>query len=105
MESARLNEIVGDLLSLSRAEADAGAEEIYFDLGGLLEVICEDARFEAQPRGIQVELVLALELGDPDHAPLLKGRPAAAAAGYRERHPQRPALQPGRRRGSPCRRD
>src|SRR4029077_3242866 len=74
-ESERLNEIVGDLLSLSRAENDAGVEEIYFDLGALLQVVCEDARFEAQPRGVEVRLELSPELADPDHAPLLKGAP------------------------------
>jgi two-component system OmpR family sensor kinase len=74
-EAERLNEIVGDLLSLSRAESDPGVEEIYFDLGALLQVVCEDARFEAQPRGVEVRLELAPELADPDHAPLLKGAP------------------------------
>ena len=74
-ESERLNEIVGDLLSLSRAESDAGVEEIYFDLGSLLQVVCDDARFEAQPRGIEVRLELSPELADPDQAPLLKGAP------------------------------
>jgi two-component system OmpR family sensor kinase len=74
-EGARLNEIVGDLLSLSRAESEAANEEIYFDLGGLLQVICEDARFEAQPRGVGVMLDLAPEFDDADHVPLLKGAP------------------------------
>jgi two-component system OmpR family sensor kinase len=74
-ESRRLNEIVGDLLSLSRAESDAGLEEIYFDLGALLQVVCDDARFEAQPRGVEVRLELSPELADPDRAPLLKGAP------------------------------
>ncbi len=74
-EGRRLNEIVGDLLSLSRAESDAGDEEIYFDLGALLQVVCDDARFEAQPRGVEVRLELAPELADPDHAPLLRGAP------------------------------
>jgi len=74
-EGARLNEIVGDLLSLSRAESEAANEEIYFDLGGLMQVICEDARFEAQPRGVEVLLELSPEFDDPEHAPLLKGAP------------------------------
>jgi two-component system OmpR family sensor kinase len=74
-EAERLNEIVGDLLSLSRAESDPGVEEIYFDLGALLQVVCEDARFEAQPRGVEVRLELAPELADPEQAPLLKGAP------------------------------
>ncbi len=74
-ESRRLNEIVGDLLSLSRAESDAGGEEIYFDLGSLLQVVCDDARFEAQPHGVEVRLELSPELADADHAPLLRGDP------------------------------
>ena len=74
-ESRRLNEIVGDLLSLSRAESDAGVEEIYFDLGALLQVVCDDARFEAQPRDVEVRLELSPELADPECAPLLKGAP------------------------------
>lgn len=74
-EAARLNEIVGDLLSLSRAESEARNEEIYFDLGGLLQVICEDARFEAQPRGVEVRLDLSAEFDDPETAPLMKGAP------------------------------
>jgi two-component system OmpR family sensor kinase len=74
-EGARLNTIVGDLLSLSRAESEAGAEEIYFDLASLLEVVCDDARFEAQPRGVSVALALGPELAEPAHAPLLTGAP------------------------------
>jgi two-component system OmpR family sensor kinase len=74
-ESQRLNEIVGDLLSLSRAESEVGVEEIYFDLGALLQVVCDDARFEAQPHGVEVRLELEPELADPDQAPLLKGAP------------------------------
>jgi len=74
-EGRRLNEIVGDLLSLSRAENDAAVEEIYFDLGALLQVVCDDARFEAQPRGVEVRLELSSELADPDPPPLLKGAP------------------------------
>lgn len=74
-ESARLNEIVGDLLSLSRAEGDVANEEIYFDLGGLMQAVVDDARFEAQPRGVAVLLELSPELQDPEHAPLLKGAP------------------------------
>jgi two-component system OmpR family sensor kinase len=75
VEGARLNEIVGDLLSLSRAESEAANEEIYIDLGGMLQVICADASFEALPRGVAVALDLTPEFDDPDRAPLLKGAP------------------------------
>ena len=74
-EGARLNAIVGDLLSLSRAEAGAHAEEIYFDIAAMLEVICDDARFEAQPREVGVELSVAEALADPATAPLVAGAP------------------------------
>jgi two-component system OmpR family sensor kinase len=75
-ESERLNTIVGDLLSLSRAESEAGAaEEIYFDIAALLQVVCDDARFEAQPLRVQVDLILSPELADPERAPLITGAP------------------------------
>ncbi|CAN7578938.1 ATP-binding protein [Phenylobacterium sp. LjRoot219] len=74
-EGARLNTLVGDLLSLSRAESEAGAEEIYFDVASLLRVICDDAQFEAKPRDVTVALELSPELADADEAPVLKGAP------------------------------
>ena len=74
-DGARLNAIVGDLLSLSRAEAGAPGEDIYFDIAGLLEVICADARFEAEPREVGVELAVDEALADPAKAPLVAGAP------------------------------
>jgi two-component system OmpR family sensor kinase len=74
-DGARLNAIVGDLLSLSRAEAGAPGEEIYFDVAALLEVICADARFEAQPREVRVALTVSEALADPARAPLVAGAP------------------------------
>jgi two-component system, OmpR family, sensor kinase len=74
-ESERLNTIVGDLLSLSRAESESGKEEVYFDVADLVEVVCEDARFEAQPLRVGVELHLGPELTDPARAPLMSGAP------------------------------
>jgi len=73
-EGARLNAIVGDLLSLSRAEAGALGEEVYFDIAALLEVICADARFEAEPRQVGVELEVDAALSDPA-APPMAGAP------------------------------
>ena len=74
-DGARLNTIVGDLLSLSRAEAGAPVEESYFDIAALLDVICEDARFEAQPRQVSVKLKVDATLADPAKAPLVAGAP------------------------------
>ena len=58
-EGRLLNEIVGDLLSLSRAESDAGDEEILFlTLGALLQVVCDafPRASRSQPRGVEVRL-------------------------------------------------
>jgi two-component system OmpR family sensor kinase len=73
-EGARLNAIVGDLLSLSRAEAGARSEDVFFDVAALLEVICADARFEAEPRKVGVELRIDEPLSDPG-APVVAGAP------------------------------
>lgn len=75
MESERLNTLVGDLLSLSRAESAVGTEEIYFDVAALLQVVCDDARFEAQPLRVAVDLTLSPDLADPARAPLMTGAP------------------------------
>lgn len=74
-EGARLNTIVGDLLSLSRAEAGAADTDLYLDVASLLEVICADARFEAEPRQVGVELTVDEALADPAKAPLVAGAP------------------------------
>jgi len=54
-ESQRLNELVGELLTLSRLEADVGNHENdYFDINGLVESIANDARFEANSQNKQI---------------------------------------------------
>jgi two-component system OmpR family sensor kinase len=73
-EGGRLNAIVGDLLSLSRAEAGARSEDVFFDVAALLDVICADARFEAEPRKVGVELRIEEALSDPG-APVVAGAP------------------------------
>jgi two-component system OmpR family sensor kinase len=74
-DGARLNAIVGDLLSLSRAEAGAPREERYFDICHLLEVICTDARFEAEPKTVAVQLFLDGTLKASEEASLAVGAP------------------------------
>jgi two-component system OmpR family sensor kinase len=57
-ESQRISDLVGELLVLSRLEAGVPCSESYdFDIGGLLDDIVEDARFEAE----QHELILNYE--------------------------------------------
>jgi len=54
-ESQRLDELVGELLTLSRLEAGVNNHESdYFDINGLVASIVNDARFEAQSHNKQV---------------------------------------------------
>lgn len=53
-ESQRLDELVGELLTLSRLEAGVNNTTDYFDLNGLLGAIVSDARFEAENQGKQI---------------------------------------------------
>ena len=56
-ESQRLDELVGELLTLSRLEANVNQEKHdYFDINGLVESIANDARFEAENQHKQVIL-------------------------------------------------
>lgn len=56
-EAERLDELVGQVLTLSRLEAGVNpGEATYLDLEELLEEVAEDARFEAEAMGRQVEL-------------------------------------------------
>jgi len=55
-ESQRLDELVGELLTLSRLEAGVNNNETdYFDINGLLDSIVHDARFEAESQNKQIE--------------------------------------------------
>lgn len=54
-ESQRISDLVGELLVLSRLEAGVGASGSHdFDIGGLLDDIVEDARFEAEQHGVAI---------------------------------------------------
>lgn len=55
-ECHRLDELVGELLTLSRLEADVHNNDTdYFDINGLLDSIVTDARFEAESQSKQVQ--------------------------------------------------
>ena len=57
MEAERMNEMIGQLLSLTRLEADAcQLERKPFSLSGLLERLVQDADFEAKNRRCRVML-------------------------------------------------
>jgi len=62
-ESQRLDELVGELLTLSRLEANIqNQEDDYFDLNGLVESITGDAQFEATNQNKQIALRSAGEI-------------------------------------------
>lgn len=54
-ESARMDKMIGELLTLSRTQ-NTGVEEEYFDLLGLVSAVVNDARYEAQVPGVEILL-------------------------------------------------
>ncbi|CAO96142.1 ATP-binding protein [Erwinia tasmaniensis] len=55
-EARRLDKMIGELLTLSRAEHKDLPDEQYLDLLGLLEAVANDARYEAQIPGVEILL-------------------------------------------------
>lgn len=55
-EARRLDKMIGELLTLSRAEHQTLPDEQYFDLLGLLNAVTNDARYEAQIPGVDILL-------------------------------------------------
>ncbi|MEX1828157.1 sensor histidine kinase [Luteibacter sp. CQ10] len=55
-EVARLDGLVGQLLTLSRREGGEVEPEGYFDMGALLMAVIEDVRFEADSRSIGLNM-------------------------------------------------
>ena len=55
-ESARLDEMIGELLTLSRLEAGAEVERTELDLAELVRSIADDVGFEAEKKQARVEL-------------------------------------------------
>jgi len=53
-EARRLDKMIGELLTLSRAEHQTLPDEQYFDLLGLLKAVVNDARYEAQVPGVEI---------------------------------------------------
>jgi signal transduction histidine kinase len=56
-EGERIDQLVGELLTLSRLEAGVTGELESVELGELLANIAEDARFEGAPRGVAIDCV------------------------------------------------
>jgi len=72
-ETARLDALVGELLTLSRLEAGVtGATEETFDLAELLDEVVADARFEAEAASCRVEFPAHGEIVARGRAELLR---------------------------------
>ncbi|MBU4275364.1 MAG: HAMP domain-containing histidine kinase [Proteobacteria bacterium] len=61
LESKRLDKMVGEVLTLARAESGSQQLDDYFDLASLALTVANDARFEAQSSGVMVETNLGKE--------------------------------------------
>jgi len=55
-ESLKLDDMVGELLTLSKLEASADRPEEYFNLAELLYSVVEDARYEAAAKAVKIAL-------------------------------------------------
>lgn len=68
-ETERLDELIGEMLSLTRLAAGQGMHREPVDLAGVLEGVAEDAGFEAEQHGRRVTLTVDEALtvdGDPE---------------------------------------
>jgi len=71
LESKRLDKMVGEVLTLARAESGSQQLDDYFDLASLAMTVAKDAQFEAQSSGVKVETDLG-ETPGREH-PTVKG--------------------------------
>lgn len=69
LESSRMNELIGSLMTISRLESGAGTvRKVPVELEEIIDEVARDAAFEAQARNCQVEVEIVDELpvlGDP----------------------------------------
>ena len=73
-EAQRLDEMVGEILTLSKLESGVRHAEDYFDFADVVHLVTEDAKFEAAPQGVQVELSIASTHHDDEWLALGSGR-------------------------------
>jgi two-component system OmpR family sensor kinase len=58
-EAAKLDEMVGELLTLARLESGHKPAEEYFDFAEVVKAVVEDARYEAEAKHVRVALSVA----------------------------------------------
>lgn len=57
-EASRLDEMVGELLTLSKLESGVRNPDNYFDFAEIVRLVGEDAKFEAASTGVQVDVAI-----------------------------------------------
>ena len=55
-EAAKLDEMVGELLTLSKLESGQSRGEDYFNFAEVVRAVVQDARYEASAKGVEVRL-------------------------------------------------
>ncbi|MBA2588058.1 MAG: HAMP domain-containing protein [Alphaproteobacteria bacterium] len=69
-EADKLEEMVGELLTLSKIESGAATSDEYFFVSEVSRMVADDARFEAQGKGVDIQFVANPE---PGHEALIVG--------------------------------
>jgi two-component system OmpR family sensor kinase len=57
-EADKLEEMVGEILALSKLESGVRTADEYFFVSEVARMVVDDARFEAQEKGVEIDLVL-----------------------------------------------
>ncbi|MEI7791478.1 MAG: ATP-binding protein [Alphaproteobacteria bacterium] len=70
-EADKLEEMVGELLTLSKIESGATTSDEYFFVSEVSRMVADDARFEAQGKGVEIRFAANAE--HPDQEALIVG--------------------------------
>lgn len=70
-EADKLEEMVGELLTLSKIESGATTSDEYFFVSEVSRMVADDARFEAQGKGVEIRF--ATNSQNPDQEALIVG--------------------------------
>jgi two-component system, OmpR family, sensor kinase len=73
-EAQRLDEMVGEILTLSKLESGVKHTEDYFDFAEVVRLVTEDAKFEGAPLGVSVDHRIVALAGESDWIALGSGR-------------------------------
>ncbi len=73
-EAQRLDEMVGEILTLSKLESGVKHTEDYFDFAEVVRLVTDDAKFEGAPLGVSVDHRIVALSGESDWIALGSGR-------------------------------